>query len=79
LIIYLSRDDYNENKLTIRTMKEYGIDNVRGWAFCQKKLSNSDIINLLFFSMYGLTNSRPPTTTRANYNTRGRTMAGHKQ
>lgn len=35
-------DQYDEDKWTIRMMKEYGIDNVRGGAFCQNKLSNSN-------------------------------------
>ncbi len=34
-------DKDDENKWTIIMMREYGIDNVRGGAFCQKKLSNS--------------------------------------
>jgi hypothetical protein len=36
-------DNYDEDKITLRYMKRYGIDNVRGGSFCRVSLSKSDI------------------------------------
>ena len=39
-------DDYDEDKYTLKYMAKYGIDNVRGGAFCQVKLSRENIITI---------------------------------
>ena len=36
-------DEYDEDKYTLKYMKKYGIDNVRGGSFCQMKLSNENM------------------------------------
>src|SRR3989338_5834462 len=35
-------DGYNEKKYTLKTMNEYGIDNVRGGPYCKIKLTDSE-------------------------------------
>ena len=35
-------DEEDEDKITLRYMKRYGIDNVRGGSFCRLELSKSD-------------------------------------
>ena len=42
LKLFANCDDYDENKYTIKYMKKYGIDNVRGGSFCQFHLSEAD-------------------------------------
>lgn len=39
-------DEYDEDKYTIKYMKEYGINNVRGGSFSTVKLNDSNIITL---------------------------------
>jgi predicted GIY-YIG superfamily endonuclease len=36
-------DEFDEDKYTIKMMKKYGIENVRGGSFCKFKLSNDNI------------------------------------
>jgi hypothetical protein len=36
-------DDFDEDKFTIKYMKQYGIDNVRGGSFCQVELDEENI------------------------------------
>jgi hypothetical protein len=38
-----SSDNYDEDKYTLKYMKKYGIDNVRGGSFCSLVLNNSEI------------------------------------
>lgn len=40
---YDNCDDFDEDKYTIKTMAEYGIENVRGCSFVQTQLSESEI------------------------------------
>ena len=35
-------DNFDEDKETIQYMKKYGVNNVRGGSFCQKKLSSEN-------------------------------------
>jgi len=37
-----SNDNFDEEKYTLLTMDEYGIDNVRGGSYCKLELSNED-------------------------------------
>ncbi len=39
-------DDYDEDKYTLKYMAKYGIDNVRGGAFCQVKLTRENMITI---------------------------------
>jgi predicted GIY-YIG superfamily endonuclease len=36
-------DDYDEDKFTLKYMKKYGVDNVRGGSFCQIELDEENI------------------------------------
>ena len=47
LQIYDSNNVFDEDKYTIKYMKQYGIDNVRGGSFCQIELNeeNTNTIN----------------------------------
>ena len=42
--IYISNNGYDEDDLTLKTMKKYGIKNVRGGSFVQCSLENIDAI-----------------------------------
>ena len=48
-------DDFDEDKYTLKYMKKYGIDNVRGGSFCQLNLSEG-CIKLLNRMINGATN-----------------------
>lgn len=39
-------DDFDEDKFTVKFMKEYGIENVRGGSFCEMILSSENITTL---------------------------------
>jgi predicted GIY-YIG superfamily endonuclease len=39
-------DDYDEDKYTLKYMKKYGVDNVRGGSFCEPELDD-DILNTI--------------------------------
>lgn len=42
LEIFDKCDEYDEDKITLKYMGKYGIDNVRGGSFCQENLSEQD-------------------------------------
>src|SRR5579872_3815511 len=54
-IVYLipDCDDFDEDKHTLKMMKQHGIDNVRGGSFCELNLSedNRKTINKMFESV----------------------------
>lgn len=41
-----SYDDFDEDKYTLKYMKKYGIDNVRGGSFCELNLSQHNILTI---------------------------------
>lgn len=46
LDVISSYDDFDEDKFTLKYMKKYGIDNVRGGSFCELNLSQHNIITI---------------------------------
>jgi hypothetical protein len=48
-------DDYDEDKYTVQSMGDYGIDNVRGGSFCQVELSDQNWSTLVQM-IHGATN-----------------------
>lgn len=43
ICVHSLSEDEQEDQVVIRTMKEYGITNVRGGSFCKEYLTNSEI------------------------------------
>lgn len=52
LEVFENCDEYDENKYTFKYMNKFGIDNVRGGAFCQIVISDEEkrVINKILIS-----------------------------